>query len=409
MDMRVRKVALPSTDHYISRIYGLLFEDPSFHECVRETGELLRAHIMGLHEEDIDLGRGRMELFGALSGQEMLRISYEYQTDWNGKNLWVARSAAGLDGQGFQHGEAVVADRELLASDYYRHFLSRIDIRHGMGIALQRHGGQRFTLASINRPRQTGPFDANELTFVQRIQPHLSAAYRLSQKIGGLLQELGSLRMGFDNAPFGALVLDAGCHVVTMNNEASQLIQSHAGLSLGSEGLLRAANVEQSAWLRNTVAMLSVSPAHAFPVSGLIGNLNHERPLIAVLHPSPDPIGTLFHPRGRVFAFLYDIDREGGEAMAARIVQQLFGLTPAEARTVLAVRRHQDPEKAAQHLCLSPETIRTHLKHAARKAGTHKQAELTRIADRVLACALRHSSSAAGESAATYPIRVKKA
>jgi DNA-binding CsgD family transcriptional regulator len=88
--------------------------------------------------------------------------------------------------------------------------------------------------------------------------------------------------------------------------------------------------------------------------------------------------------RGCLLGFLSALGCHAPARLAAGALASAFGLTPAEASVVLSLREHHDPTQVARELGLAVSTVRSHLKHAFRRTGTDRQAELLRLVDRLL-------------------------
>ncbi|MFW6067147.1 MAG: helix-turn-helix transcriptional regulator [Myxococcota bacterium] len=80
----------------------------------------------------------------------------------------------------------------------------------------------------------------------------------------------------------------------------------------------------------------------------------------------------------RVLSYAFQHDDAGAEAMIGRLRGD-HGLTQAEARVALRIARGQSVKMIAYDLGVSVHTVRTHLKRAYAKTGTHRQAELARF------------------------------
>ena len=61
-----------------------------------------------------------------------------------------------------------------------------------------------------------------------------------------------------------------------------------------------------------------------------------------------------------------------------QLLQQVYGLTPAEARLATLILDGQSPSDAASKLKVSVATVRTQLSSILKKTGSRKQAELIR-------------------------------
>ena|SRR5262245_7868405 len=67
---------------------------------------------------------------------------------------------------------------------------------------------------------------------------------------------------------------------------------------------------------------------------------------------------------------------EGREIPQADFLETSFGLSPAEARLVALLFAGASLRASAEALGIKYETVRTYLKSAFQKTGTHRQAEL---------------------------------
>jgi DNA-binding CsgD family transcriptional regulator len=72
-------------------------------------------------------------------------------------------------------------------------------------------------------------------------------------------------------------------------------------------------------------------------------------------------------------------DLQSEVSVSEEQLQDLFGLTRAEARVALALFDGLDPQGAARRLGLSVFTVRGHLVHIFEKTGAHSQVELARL------------------------------
>lgn len=70
-------------------------------------------------------------------------------------------------------------------------------------------------------------------------------------------------------------------------------------------------------------------------------------------------------------------------APSIRVLQQVFGLTPAEARIAACIGAGQDVKHAAASSNVSVGTARAYLKTVFEKTHTRRQAELTAVLGRL--------------------------
>ena len=105
-----------------------------------------------------------------------------------------------------------------------------------------------------------------------------------------------------------------------------------------------------------------------------------------VLHLSafPASAGPVLARKGRIIAFLCELNHHAEARFATRLLRVALDLTPMEAAVALSLRDNHDPMQVALELGLAISTVRSHLKHLFHKTQTTKQSELLRLVDRLL-------------------------
>jgi len=78
-------------------------------------------------------------------------------------------------------------------------------------------------------------------------------------------------------------------------------------------------------------------------------------------------------------ALIFINDPEQPMEPVEKILQQLFDLTPAEARFATVLMQGKDITEAAEELGISQNTAKTHLKHIFQKTGAKRQSELVQL------------------------------
>ena len=73
---------------------------------------------------------------------------------------------------------------------------------------------------------------------------------------------------------------------------------------------------------------------------------------------------------------MFAIDPANRRSIPLSHIMDGYGLTRAEARVALAISSGNTVAETAQLLKLSPNTIKTHLRHVFTKTATERQAEL---------------------------------
>lgn len=383
---RVSNAGTPSVDAIVRGLYGSLSEEASFRPCLRAVAPVFRSHITGLHHEELLVRSSGLEMLGEVEGEEFQRLAGDYSERWFGKNLWIERGITTLMTRGYGVGDENVGAGEFLQSEYFRHFLRPMDIRHGLGINVQTDGIALLAILSVNRSAGAGEFTPDELRLVAELRPHLVNAYAICRRMVGLRREADGLRAGFDCNPLGMLVLDAEGRVLERNAEAARLLRSASGLRCGAGGALHFRQPSVQARFRAEVAALVDERLPPHPATLVVSAGGAASPASLALHLCAFPANSVpaLHRGGRLLAFLCELSPRSERRLAAAVLRAAFDFTPMEAEVVLMLHEHHDPIHAAQRLGLAVSTVRSHLKHAFRKTGASGQVELQRLVDRLL-------------------------
>jgi DNA-binding CsgD family transcriptional regulator/PAS domain-containing protein len=383
--MATARRPLPALDRLVTELYGALAEDTSLGLCIDRLSVLFHSHMTGFRTEDVSSHKARFTLYGEAPADMLDALARDYAKRWVGQNLWMERSVAGYISQGFQFGEAVVSDAELLASPYYQNMLRPAGIRHGFGICLAQESPSTFALLGFNRRASIGPMNADEIALVRQLRPHLVNIHAIHRRFAETDARLQSMRNGFDQLPFGALLLDADGCIVEANAAAARLLDGGHPVRRNAAGQLCAATSADRQRLRAAVAACAAAaggegqsllfvPPQGAAVNGVMLHLR----------PFPLAISSARSHRPRVFGFLYRVSDSGDRAFGLRILQTCLDLTRSEAAVVMQMRQGQSTDNVAKALAVSTNTVKTHLKSAFRKTGTSRQAELLLLAERLV-------------------------
>lgn len=370
-------------DDAIRDIYGSLSEEIGFEQILHRLGAVFRSTISGLHSEDFGAHRGRLALAGDVTPEEYVQLTESYAQRWRSQNLWMQRSLESFQTQGFQHGDAVVSQRELSQSPYYRHFLKPLDIRYGLGIHIWSGEGLDMAVASFHRGHRETGFDAQDIAIIDAVRPHMMNAYAIYRRIARLERRIDSLRAGFDNGPLGIVAFDGAGHVLEINARAEECLLADGLAALSPDRILLFSHPQ----VRQAfdAALGDFAQADAKPATLALRDV-HGSPADIALHLCRVPSGALsgFDGRARVLAFVAELRREHHAQWAEIVIRTALGLTRAEARVALALLQQPDTAAVAAALGLSAETVRTHIKTIHARLGVKRSADMLLILDRLL-------------------------
>lgn len=240
----------------------------------------------------------------------------------------------------------------------------------------------RFAVLGLHRSEGRAAFDADEVADLERILPHLIRTFQLRRSF----IRLEARSLGFedivDQLETGVVLLDASGKISFANLAARAVFCRNDGIGLDRAGRLMIGPADA----RSRMADLIASIGHC----GAGGTMSVRRADAAqgyalLVAPAPAagddwfaaPFGT-----GRAIVLIHDPDRRPRDAAA--ILQSALGLTPSAARLVAALAADDDLKSFAEANGVTIHTARFHLRAALARTQTGTQAELVRLAVRLL-------------------------
>jgi len=190
-------------------------------------------------------------------------------------------------------------------------------------------------------------------------------------------------RFQFVQAPegvtVGVILVSSSAHVISMNGAARRLIDAGTGLSVGSGGI-RASRPRETCLLHALIDAASQRTMLSGLHSG--GALRiprfDERSALEVLV-APFHANGAARREARVAAVIYVIDPTVGSSSCGAQFARAHALTPAEARVASLIASGHTGRQAAEHLGISYNTLKTHLKQVFAKTGARRQVGLIRL------------------------------
>lgn len=206
-------------------------------------------------------------------------------------------------------------------------------------------GGSCLAVGTFVRDLADGPFGPEELSDVRQLVPLATAALRRS---------LGRLAQHISSAAPAVILLDGDNEIVHLSVGAQQVIDSIAVDIDGSDlpTLLRAA-ATRARWGRSSTTLATRLRSrdgrwmrvHVAPMEGDAGTV------AITIEPA--------HPNDLV-----------------PILLDSYRFTPRETEIVVGLARGLSTKEISAELCLSPHTVRDHLKAVYEKAGVSSRGEL---------------------------------
>jgi len=230
--------------------------------------------------------------------------------------------------------------------------------------------------------------EANYLRHIQRV-------LRLNHHVESLQVELKTVRSAMNYLPFAMLTVDRLGFVIDQNNLAKKVVASTDILDV-KEGVLIARTHDETLTLRQIIRKAFAETMQSSRQRSIKFFSPDDKHWLSVFSV---PVDTQCRARA-VACTLVVVPDSWSQFVSTTTIQELYQLTPAEVKLVLALVGGASPNEIAECCGLSQNTVRNQLKSIFSKTGTHRQAELVGL---ILSTPSYHQdSSEDGESKRSY-------
>ena len=272
----------------------------------------------------------------------------------------------------------LLSDAELIASDYYQHYLEPIGLFRILGVDTGQPGSLLARLR-FSRRREEPPFSARDREVLALITPHLHLAIEIYARLNQMTSERDIYAGAVDQLSVATIILDEKGRLLNTNALASALLKEGDGLSLRGKHL----RIESRSTDRELQSALSsVIRAQQAGETSVVKALRVHRPggrspLGLVVRPVP--VSEWTEGQTGPCAAVFVSDPEQHDSASQQTLGELFGLTPAEANVAILLARGLSLAEVSQVQNISPHTARAQLKSIFAKTGVSRQAELVRM------------------------------
>jgi DNA-binding CsgD family transcriptional regulator len=329
-------------------------------------GGLIGCPALGFFGLDATTGASRMTI--AVGHDDHFRRAYEARWGRPEHNAYGGRvEPAQLVPAAWLPAASVCDDRELLRSAYFDEWLrpQRLGCG-GFGVIITPARG--VTVLSVARSRARGHLDADETATMEAVLRHVQRATEREERLAEAEAARAALEASLETVDPAVLMLDARGRVLHQNLRARELLAAADGLRQGPDGL-HAADGRTTGALRRLVA----AAAHGEGGALALPRPSGRRPLQLVANGLPRRSAS-----GEATVLLIVRDPAQPPEVPAAMLQDLFRLTPSEARLVALLVAGRSLDEAAVLLDVSRATVRTHLRHVLAKLDAHNQTEAIR-------------------------------
>jgi GAF domain-containing protein len=285
-------------------------------------------------------------------------------------------------------GTASTTDRMLSVEQrecaFLHEFYLPLGLMETLGGTLQSSQG-RFELIGLHRGPDRPPFEDDEIAQIERLMPHVARALQLRRSFRQLETRVAGLEAALDRLEAGVLLLEPAGPAAFVNRAMQAIARRGDGLGLDRRGRPVLAAVD--APMRLDALIDGVANGGAGGTMA-VPRPSGARPYAVLVAPAPS---SLVHapwapwtPRGSVHAVVVVHDAAATRMADPDILQQALDLPKGAARLVAALAAEDDLRSFAEREGVTIHTARFHLRKALERTGARSQAELVRLAVRML-------------------------
>jgi DNA-binding CsgD family transcriptional regulator/PAS domain-containing protein len=270
-------------------------------------------------------------------------------------------------------------DERVMARDpFYCEFLPKSGMRYFISAVLEQTP-DKTAAVSVQRTRRQGHASDREIRLMQRLSPHFQRAYHMRARLTAVPNHATALEDALDLLADGVALLrrDGG---IVYANEALRILATR-----GNDFRIDRKTVEfPTTDLRNRFATALSAVQRIGDPEAAFGLTDFAVPRAGGLPPFTVSLRPLTRARPHVthspdaVAMLLIHDPLLKNSAICRMLQELYGLTNAEAHLVQALGTGMTAVAYAQSRRVSVTTVYTHLRRTREKTGWKSVAELTR-------------------------------
>jgi DNA-binding CsgD family transcriptional regulator/PAS domain-containing protein len=267
---------------------------------------------------------------------------------------------------------------------FYAEFLSQFGLRYFVGVALEQTP-TKFTFVSVQRTRKQGHVDKREIELMRRLGPHLQRAYDAATRLKTAGEHRSVLENSLDWLSDGVALLRADGAIVYVNDMMRVFAQRRDGFRIVDRTIEFREPVARRhfAAALGAIERLGDPSCDARPADFIVRRDDGMPAFIVSMRPLLcGQMRNIQHAQAEVMVLIHD--PFGSNAATSQVLQELFGLTNAEAHLAHALCTGVTTAAYASARCVSLNTVYSHLKRIREKTGcksvperVHKFGELS--------------------------------
>ncbi|MCJ9699926.1 MULTISPECIES: helix-turn-helix transcriptional regulator [unclassified Bradyrhizobium] len=296
-------------------------------------------------------------------------------TDFYFRNNWQLRDPRAKGFPRMMAGEVVtdldvMTPEQIRADPMYNEVLFPFGYRWFAGIGFW--ADSAAWALTIQRTGREGAFEARDKQLLAQLAPRLTETATLATAIGRAA--LTSMTDVLDRVRQPALVLNRDGMVLRTNAVADRGFDDEIRIR---DRRLVLRDKQAMTKLDQLISMIRSTPdAAAIPASPILIRRTTKPPVVLRTLPVDGAARSVFLGARAMLILSNLVPRVAPDPV---LIGQAFDLTPAESRLTALLATGASLASAAEHLRISRETARNHLKSIFSKTGAHRQSELVTL------------------------------
>jgi DNA-binding CsgD family transcriptional regulator/PAS domain-containing protein len=272
-----------------------------------------------------------------------------------------------------------VMDEDTMQRDeFYSGFLPSMGLRYFISAVLEQTE-DRIAVVSVQRSRRSGHVSNREITLMHRLCPHFQRAYTMRKLLGAPTAPTREdlFENALDLLADGIALLRRDGRIVFVNEALRLLAARNRDFRIDRNAIEFAAPELRSRFCAALGAVERVhNPDSAFLTTDFAVPREGLPPYTVSVRPLLRAGGETTHPEAAAMLLVHDPLQQN--FAAGKMLQDLYGLTNAEAQLVQALGTGMTAVAYAKTRNISVTTVYTHLRRTREKTGWKSVAELTR-------------------------------
>jgi DNA-binding CsgD family transcriptional regulator/PAS domain-containing protein len=265
---------------------------------------------------------------------------------------------------------------KFLRTEFYNDFCRPLDVGCAIGACILETQGVCAHISCL-RSLRSGLFRKREVQFLRPLLPHIQRALQIHLRLKGLRLDHETQADAVDRLQTGVFFVTGEGRVLFANASARRLLETRDGLTI-TAGILSAQSHADWKALRRMIAACGRSArGEGLSSGGLlqIARPSLRNPLSVLVAPTAPSLTYPTVPPGCVTVLVRDPDELQDTSV---ILARQYRLTPVESKLASLLLQGHAIDVSGEHLAISRETARTHLKAILKKSGTNRQSEFVR-------------------------------